>query len=210
MERMSKESPLKELLLHTNDQSVSDKIIPALKNILKLKKIIQIKSEGNMEKHLRKGNYLAGITWKVEGDNTVVTIRFPSPLRTKPNDLWNTDKSESGENRPTSVYRDEGFLQILYAITAFLSQSDLSKPAQKYEDNGVTISSNPLILDNKYKGEINEKLLDPIKSIRKTILTFYLGILYIYPLIRLVMVRIISKYFSICKSPNFNLYSSIW
>jgi len=204
MERMSKESPLKELLLHTNDQSVSDKIIPALKNILKLKKIIQIKSEGNMEKHLRKGNYLAGITWKVEGDSTVVTIRFPSPLRTNTNDLWNTDKSESGENRPTSVYRDEGYLQILYAITAFLSQSDLSKPAQKYEDNGVTISSKPYILDNKYKGEINEKLLDPIESIRKNILSFYLGIFYIYPFIRLVMVSIIIKYDLICKSPNFN------
>jgi len=204
MERMSKESPFKELLLHTNDKSVSEKLKPALKNILKLKKIIQIKSEGNMEKHLRKGNYLAGITWKVEGDNTVVTIRFPSPLRTKPNDPWNTDKSESGENRPTSVYRDEGFLQILYAITALLSQSDLNKPAQKYEDHGVTVSSNPFILDNKFKSEIDENLLDPIKSIRKTILTFYLGILYIYPVVRLVMVRIIIKYVLIGKRPNLN------
>jgi len=153
---------------------------------------------------------LAGIIWKVEGVNTVVTLRFPSPLRTKPNDPWNTDKSESGENMPTSVYRDEGFLQILYAIAAFLSQSDLSKPAQKYEDNGVTISSNPFILDNKYKSEINEKLFDPIKSIRKHILAFYLGILYIYPFISLVMVSIIIKYVLICKCPNFNLYSSIW
>lgn len=182
---------MKKLLLYSNENSMADKLKPALNNILKLRNVIQVKSEADMANYLVNGNYLGGILWKVDGNNTKVTIRFPSSLRTKPTHVWETDKKEADSNLPSSFYSDEGFLQIIYSITAFFSQPDLSKSAHDNKDNGVTISSNPFLFDDIYTKNLNRKLSDPIKWSREYIFAFYLGILYIYPFIRLIMVGLI-------------------
>ncbi|XP_020799878.1 ATP-binding cassette sub-family A member 12-like [Drosophila serrata] len=187
---IDKPPPVKKLLFHTNKDDVADSLIPALTNILKLNGVIKIKKEGDMTKHLVNGNYLGGVIWKAQGPNTKVTIRFPSALRTWPPNLWETDKRKRSSNLPTSYYRDEGFLHIMNAITAYLIQPDLAKSAQ-VPDSGVTLDSQPFI---EYDGKVDNRTIDfnlnnrdPIKWKREFILIFYLGLLYIYPFIRLVM-----------------------
>ncbi|XP_070141684.1 phospholipid-transporting ATPase ABCA3-like isoform X3 [Drosophila kikkawai] len=171
-----------KLLLYTNADSMADKLVPALRNSLQLSDVIRVKNEANMAKYLINGNYLGGILWKVKDMDTEVTIRFPSILRTRPDNLWHTDKRIS--DLPESYYSDEGFLQIINAITAFLSQPDSN---QAHKNSDVTIASHPFILDGKYKNYLNRVLFDPTKRREEYILGFYLGVLYIYPFIRLVM-----------------------
>lgn len=188
MESVANRSPEKVLVLYSNEDSITTSLASALKNTLKLRSVLEVTSESDLEEKLFNGNYLGGIIWKLDKENRNVTIRFPSTLRSIPIEVWETDKIKSDAIEATSNYSNEGFVQIIYAITAFLNNKDLSKVAQVYKDSEVRITFRPFIFDKAYKKDFYEKLHDPIKGLRENVLPFYLGILYMYPFIRLVMV----------------------
>ncbi|KPU77840.1 uncharacterized protein Dana_GF25113, isoform F [Drosophila ananassae] len=187
MESVAEMSPEKVLLLYSNEDSITASLASALKNALKLRNVLEVESESDLEEKLFNGNYLGGIGWKSNKDYRNVTIRFPSTLRSAPIEVWETDKIKSETIETTSYYKNEGFVQIIYAITAFLNNKDISKVAQVYKDSKVRILSRPFIFDKANKKDFYEKLQDPIKELGENVLPFYLGILYIYPFVRLVM-----------------------
>ncbi|SPP85043.1 blast:ATP-binding cassette sub-family A member 3 [Drosophila guanche] len=191
MEMIADVTPEKTLLLYSNKDSIVVPLKSALFNILKLRSVERVNSEKDMETTLINENFLGGIIWKVNAgeyfEYTDITIRFPSALRTIPTDLWNTNHVRGDGNTPRPLYMNEGFLQIMYAIVAFLAYPAVSNITKRYKDDGITIVSKPFLSDKEYNEYFDPQILDPMGTTLANVLPFYLSSLYIYPFVRLVM-----------------------